>query len=149
MKHCRSLGLVAIAVVTAGFTAGCGSTEQQEGVAASSFASIDEAYGAVDKVLSCETDPIGDPIVPADAVALTSGQKLCAEHLQVDLYPDEDAQEKGYEIWADSHQGEVRLVRGGNWMVVDVTGVATGKPSAWDLHKLAEDLNGEYVEAGA
>lgn len=148
VKHQRSLGVFTMAVVALGLTVGCGNQNQPEDEGTPSFASIEEVYGAVDRVLSCEVDPIGDPIVPADGVKLTSEQWLCAEDVQVDLYPDENAQQKGYEIWTNSGQGEVRLVRGTNWMVVDATGVTKSEPATWDLKGLAEELNGEYVEAG-
>lgn len=43
---------------------------------------------AVDDVLGCDPDPVGDPIVPADGGAVTSEQKLCTTEVQVDLYSD-------------------------------------------------------------
>jgi hypothetical protein len=74
---------------------------------------------------------------------------LCSENVQIDLYLDEDALQKALEIWTGSNQGEVHLARGRNWMVVDVTDVATGEPTTWDIEGLADELNGEYSVAGA
>lgn len=110
---------------------------------------MDDAYAAVDEVLQCETDPTGEPIVPADEGRLTSEQRLCAENVQVDLYADAAALQTAYEIWSNSHQGTVQLVRGANWMVVDVTDVATGEPSTWDIESVADELNGEYSAVGS
>ncbi|MUK02955.1 hypothetical protein GM708_14115 [Vibrio cholerae] len=112
------------------------------------FASMDEAYSAVDGVLGCEADAIGDPIVPSDGGALTSEQKLCAENLQIDLYPDAKALEAGLDIWNGSTQGEVQLARGSNWMVVDLTGVVTGEPTSWDIEGLAGELDAEFSVVG-
>ncbi|MBE0011754.1 hypothetical protein DXT87_18615 [Arthrobacter sp. AET 35A] len=110
---------------------------------------MDEAYAAVDRALGCDVDPVGEPIVPTDESVLTSEQKLCSENVQIDLYSSDDALQKALEIWNGSHQGEVRLALGGNWMVVDVTGVATGESTTWDIEGLAKELNAEYSVAGA
>ncbi|MBG6226093.1 hypothetical protein IWX63_002679 [Arthrobacter sp. CAN_A2] len=110
---------------------------------------MDEAYAAVDEVLGCDAGPAGEPIVPADGGALTSEQKLCSENVQIDLYPDEDSLQKALEIWSGSNQGEVHLARGSNWMVADITDVATGEPTTWDIEGLADELNGEYSVTGA
>ncbi|WP_354179296.1 hypothetical protein [Arthrobacter sp. UYP6] len=150
MKQRRILGgSVTAAFLAAGVITGCGSQNAPEDGGLASFGSLEEAYTAVDKVLGCEADPIGDPIVPMDGGQLTSEQRLCADHVQVDLYPDENAQQKSYEIWRNSDQGEVRLVRGTNWMVVDLTDVATEDQTQWDLEGLAKELNGEYTQAGS
>ena len=88
-------------------------------------------------------------IVPADGSALTSEQKLCSENVQIDLYSDEDALRKALEIWTGSDQGEVQLARGSNWMVVDLTDVATGESTTWDIEGLADELNAEYSATDA
>ena len=126
-----------------------GCAPQQEAGSLPAFDSIDEAYNAVDTVLECEDNPVGDPIVPmGDGVPLTSEQRLCFENVQVDLYSDEESLQQSFDIWADSHQGEVHLVRGRNWLVVDVTGVATGERTTRDLKHLAEELDGQYAVVG-
>lgn len=138
--------MILVLLVLAGCTAN-GEAEEEDPAA---FSSIDEAYTAVDAVLECEPDPVGDPIVPmGEAGELTSEQRLCSEHVQIDLYPDEDALQSSYAIWADSHQGKVHLVRGDNWLVVDVTDAVTGEPTPWDIERVAEELNGQYTTAGA
>jgi hypothetical protein len=114
-----------------------------------SFGSIDEAYAAVDDVLGCDSKPGGDPVGPTgDGVRLTSAQKLCSENVQIDLYSNQDALEKNYQIWADSSQGKIPLVRGNNWIVVDLSQIAGGQVSTFSLERLAEKLNGEYAVAG-
>ena len=132
-----------------GSLAGCGTPEQAETEALPAFTSMDEAYAAVDGVLGCDADPVGEPIVPADGSALTSEQKLCSENVQIDLYSDEDALRKALEIWTGSDQGEVQLARGSNWMVVDLTDVATGESTTWDIEGLADELNAEYSATDA
>ncbi|WP_394250397.1 hypothetical protein [Arthrobacter pityocampae] len=132
-----------------GLLAGCGTAGQADADALPAFASMGEAYAAVDGVLGCDAAPAGKPITPADGGALTSEQKLCSENVQIDLYLDEDALQEALEIWTGSNQGEVHLARGRNWMVVDVTGVATGEPTTWDIEGLAEKLNGKYSVTGA
>ena len=149
MKRRRSLCTAVVTVLTVGLLAGCGTPGQADTQALPAFTSMDEAYAAVDGVLGCDAEPTGEPITPADGAALTSEQKLCSENVQIDLYPDEDALQKALEIWTGSNQGEVHLARGSNWMVVDVTDVATGEPTTWDIEGLAEELNGEYSVAGA
>ncbi|MDN4610900.1 hypothetical protein [Arthrobacter burdickii] len=148
MERRSSLGAAGAALLAAGLLAGCSAPEPSNNDALSAFSSIEEAYAAVDGVLACEAEPGGEPIVPADGAALTSEQRLCAENVQIDLYPDEAALAKGFEIWSGSHQGEVQLVRGSNWMVVDVTGVATGQPTTWDIERLAGELKGDYSVVG-
>lgn len=126
---------------------GCTPAQETESLAA--FDSIDEAYKAVDAVLACEEEPAGDPIVPmGDGVPLTSAQRLCFENVQVDLYTDERALQQSFDIWSDTNQGKIHLVRGRNWLVVDVTDVATGQPTTSDLEHLAEEVGGEYTVAG-
>jgi hypothetical protein len=140
------------AVATAlmmGSLAGCGTPGHVETKSLPAFSSMDEAYAAVDGVLGCDADPVGEPIVPADGSALASEQQLCSENLHIDLYPNEEVLQKALEIWTGSDQGEVRIARGSNWMVVDVTEVATGEPTSWDIEGLAEDLEGEYSTTGA
>lgn len=130
--------------------AGCAASDQVEDEDAAAFGSIDDAYTAIDEVLRCDSDPVGEPIVPmGESGKLASEQRLCAEHVQIDLYPDEAALQSSYDIWADSHQGKVHLVRGDNWLVVDVTDAVTGAPTPWDIPRVAEELNGQYTTAGA
>ena len=149
MKRRRSLCAAAGTVLTVGFLAGCGTPGQAGTDPLPAFDSMDEAYAAVDAVLGCDADPVGEPIVPADGSALTSDQRLCSEHVQIDLYSDEDSLERAFEIWRGSNQGEVQLAHGSNWMVVDVTDVATGESTTWDIEGLAEELEGEYSTTGA
>ncbi|MBG6180939.1 hypothetical protein [Arthrobacter sp. CAN_A1] len=138
----------AIAVGSSMALTGCGQQTVSPNLPA--FATIDDAYDAVDRVLDCEPDPAGLPIVPmGDGVELTSDQILCAEHLQIDLYPDGDSLQQSHDIWATSHQGAVHLVRGGNWMVVDVSEAAVGEPSARDFEALAEELGGQHLVVGS
>lgn len=111
---------------------------------------MDEAYTAVDDILDCASDPAGEPIVPmGDGVKLTSAQKLCFENVQIDLYADEDALRESYQILSDTNQGKVHLVHGKNWMVVDVSEMATAQPSKRNIERLAKELNGEYAVVGA
>ena len=149
MKQRRSLCAAIATILTIGSLAGCGTPGQADTKALPAFASMDEAYAAIDGVLRCDTDPVGEPIVPANGSALTSEQKLCSENVQIDLYPDEDSLQRALEIWTGSSQVEVQLARGSNWMVVDVTDVATGEPTTWDIEGLAEQLSGEYLVGGA
>jgi hypothetical protein len=86
--------------------------------------------------------------VPLDGGALASEQELCLPYGQVDFYPDQGTLERGLEIWRGSSQGEVRIVHGGNWMVVDLTEVATGEPAPADLKALADELGAEYAVVG-
>lgn len=147
----RAAALLGIAVL---FT-GCTSQEQpgNEDAPASSedlpaFESLDEAYAAVDKSLGCESDPAGEPIVPMSDGQLTSEQRLCAEHVQVDMYPSSDRLQQSLDMYAETTQGELQLVRGENWMVLDTTVLAADEPTSWDFEKLAEDLSGEYIVTG-
>lgn len=145
-KHSR--GLAMMLLLSAAMSAGCSNRAQTDSENLPAFDSIDEAYDAVDGVLECEEDPVGEPIVPmGDGIPLTTEQRLCAEHVQVDLYPDEEALQESFDIWSDSHQGEVQLARGKNWLVVDVTGAATGEPSPWEIRRIVEELGGEYSVA--
>lgn len=140
-------GLAIMLLLPAAMITGCSPDQEAESLPA--FDSIEEAFDAVDAVLRCEGNPVGHPIVPmGDGVPLTTEQRLCAEHVQVGLYPDEESLQQAFELWSDSGQGEIKLVRGRNWLVVDVTDVATGEPSTWDIDGLAEDLGGEYTVAG-
>lgn len=140
-----ALGVLAAVLVTA-----CGSqpAENEEKTVPTSFSSIEEAYTAVDEVLTCDTDPAGDPIVPRAGGQLPSEQKLCARNLQIDFYPDSAARQEAFDILNGTRQGPVRIVQGSNWMVVDLAEVAAGEPHAWDLKGLAQELNGEYVTVG-
>ncbi|WP_307080653.1 hypothetical protein [Arthrobacter agilis] len=148
MQRTRVPGSAVMAVSLAVLLGGCGVQDRAEDGELPAFGSMDEAFSAVDAVLGCESDPAGEPIAPMDGGLLASEQRLCADNVQVDLYPDERSLEKSYGIWSGSQQGEVRLVRGGNWMVVDLTAVATGDPTPWDIEHLADELHGEYVVAG-
>lgn len=145
----RSRRFAMMLLLAVGLIAGCSNRAQTDSENLPGFDSINEAYDAVDGVLKCEEDPVGEPIVPmGDAVPLTTEQRLCAEHVQVDLYADEEALQRSFDIWTDSHQGEVQLARGKNWLVVDVTKAATGEPSPWDIRRIVEELGGEYLVAG-
>jgi hypothetical protein len=128
---------------------GCAPQDQPSRENLQTFSSIDEAYTAVDNILGCEADPAGEPVVPmGDGVPLTSGQKLCFENVQLDLYPDQNALQESYQLLSDSHQGRIHLVQGMNWMVVDFSQMATGQPSTRNIKRLANELNGEYAVVG-
>jgi hypothetical protein len=148
MKCSRLLDLaVAIFLVAVPLT-GCAGQQLGRG-GPQSFGSIDEAYAAVDDVMGCDPKPVGDPVVPmGDGIPLTSAQRLCSKNVQIDLYPNQDALEKSYQIWADSSQGKIPLIRGSNWMVVDLSQIASGQPSTFNIERLAEKLNGEYAVVG-
>jgi hypothetical protein len=148
VKYQRFIGLAVVVLVGIGVTTGCSDQNRSAGKNLAAFGSMDDAYAAVDDVLDCDPTPIGDPIVPADGGQLTSEQRLCAENVQIDLYPDQNTLQKGYDIWSESEQGEVHIVRGSNWMVVDVTGAAADESTAWDIEGLADKLHGEYSVAG-
>lgn len=144
-------GWAAVGVLVAALVSACGSptqAENEEKTVPTSFSSIEEAYTAVDEVLTCEADPTGDPVVPRAGEPLPSEQKLCARHLQIDLYPDSDALQEAFDILNGTRQGPVHIVQGSNWMVVDLIEVATDEPPVWDLKGLAQELNGEYVTVG-
>lgn len=128
---------------------GCVAQDQPRGENLQAFSSIDEAYTAVDDILGCESDPVGEPVVPIGrAVQLTSTQKLCSENVQIDLCADQDALQESYQMLSDSNQGKIHLVRGKNWMVMDFSQMATGQPSTWNIERLAKELNGEYAIVG-
>lgn len=148
MKCSRLLDIVvAISLVAVPLTGCAGQPPRGEDL--QSFGSIDEVYAAVDDVLGCDSKPGGDPVVPmGDGVRRTSAQRLCSANVQIDLYPNQDALEESYQIWADSSQGKIPLVRGNNWMVVDLSQIAGGQVSTFDLERLAEKLNGEYAVVG-
>ncbi len=84
-----------------------------------------------------------------DGVPLTSEQKLCFENVQLDLYPDQNALQESYQILSDTNQGKIHLVHGKNWMVVDLSQMATGQPSTKNIERLAKELNGEYAVVGS
>ncbi|MFM9432580.1 hypothetical protein [Arthrobacter sp. MP_2.3] len=128
---------------------GCAPQDQPPRENLHTFRSIDEGYTAVDRILDCEADPAGEPVVPmGDGVPLTSAQKLCFENVQLDFYPNQDALQESYQLLSDSQQGKIHLVQGVNWMVVDFSQMATGQPSTRNIERLANELNGEYVVVG-
>jgi hypothetical protein len=140
---------VAAFLVTAPLT-GCGAEEQTRGGNLQGFSSIDEAYRAVDGILDCNSDPVGEPIVPmGDGVALTSGQKLCFENVQIDFFADQVTLSESFQILSDSNQGKIHLVHGKNWMVVDFSEMATGQPSTRNIERLVKELHGEYAVVGS
>ena len=149
MRYRRFLCGGVATVVAMGALAGCGAPGQAETGALPAFTSMDEAYAAVDGVLECDVDPVGEPIVPADGGALTSEQKLCFENVQIDLYSDEKSLQKALDLWNGSDQGEVHIARGSNWMVVDLTDVATGESTTRDIEGVADELDAEYSATGA
>lgn len=149
-KRRPSLNVAVAAFLVAGPLAGCAAHDQARGGNLQAFSSIDEAYAAVDDILGCEPDPVGEPIVPmGDGVPLTSAQKLCFENVQIDLYTDQNALQESHQILSDTNQGKVHLVHGKNWMVVDVSQMATGQPSTRNFDRLAKELNGEYAVVGS
>jgi hypothetical protein len=148
-KYRHFLNIATAVFLVAVPVTGCIVKEQPGGEDLQAFSSMDEAYTAVNDVLACEADPVGDPIVPmGDGIRLASAQKLCFEKVQIDLFADEKAFRETYQILSDSNQGKIHLVHGVNWMVVDFTEMATGQPSTRDIERLAEKLNGEYVTVG-
>ena len=149
MRRRSFLNIATAAFLVALPLTGCGGQEQPRGENLQGFTSIDEAYTVVDNILGCDSDPVGEPIVPmGDGVKLTSAQKLCFENVQVDLYADQDALRDSYQILSDSNQGKVHLVHGKNWIVVDFSEMATGQPSTRNVQRLAKELNGEYAVVG-
>lgn len=149
-KRRRSLDIAVATFLVAVPLTGCAAQDQPRGENLQAFSSIDEAYTAVDDILDCETDPVGEPIVPmGDGVPLTSEQKLCFENVQLDLYPDQNALQESYQILSDTNQGKIHLVHGKNWMVVDLSQMATGQPSTKNIERLAKELNGEYAVVGS
>ena len=149
-KNRHFLNIAMAAFLVAVPVTGCDANEQPGGGNLHGFGSMDEAYTAVNDVLACEADPVGDPIVPmGDGIRLALAQKLCFEKVQIDLFADEKAFRETYQILSDSNQGKIHLVHGKNWMVVDFTEMATGQPSTRDIKRLVKELNGEYVIIGS
>lgn len=151
MTKNRRLLEIAVAAFLAAITlGGCVAQEQPQGENLQGFSSMDDAYTAVDDILDCEPDPVGEPIVPmGDGVRLTSAQKLCFANVQVDLYSGQKALGESYRMLSDSNQGKIHLVYGKNWMVVDFTEMAVGQPSTRDIERLVKELNGEYAIVGS
>lgn len=149
MKRRRLFDIAAVAFLVVVPLMGCAAQDQAKGENLQAFSSIDEAYAAVDDILGCESEPIGEPIVPmGDRVPLTSAQKLCFENVQIDLYADQNALRQSHQILSDTNQGKVHLVHGKNWMVVDFSEMATGQPSTRNIERLAKELKGEYAVVG-
>lgn len=149
MKRGRLVEVAVATFLVAVLLTGCALQDQPQGENLRTFSSIDEAYTAVDGILGCESDPPGEPIVPmGDGVPLTAAQKLCFENVQLDLYPDQNALRESYQLLSDSNQGKINFVYGKNWMVVEFSGLASGRPSTWDTERLAKELNGEYASVG-
>ena len=144
----HSLGRATAVFGTVVLLTECTSQGQPDSEELPAFSSLEEAYAAVDESLGCEFDPAGEPIVPMGDGQLTFEQQLCAEHVQVDMYPNDDYLQRSLDMIADTNQGELQLVRGENWMVLDTTVIATDVPTNWDLEKLAQDLGGQYIVAG-
>lgn len=139
MQHSRFPGAALAAVLTVGLLTGCSAQEPSNNEDLTTFSSsVDEAYAAVDETLECETDPIGKPIIPADGGAPTPEQRLCWENVQLDLHPSPDALVKGLELWSNSRQGEVQILRGSNWMVVDRTNAVTGERTTQGIKQVAD-----------
>jgi hypothetical protein len=148
-KRRRWLDIAVLAFLVAVALTGCAAQAQTPSENLEAFSSIDEAYAAVDDILDCEPDPVGQPIVPmGDGVALTSAQKLCFENVQIDVFADEKALQESYKMLSDSNQGKVHLVHGTNWMVVDFSVMGTGQSSTRNIERLAKELNGEYAVVG-
>ena len=84
-----------------------------------------------------------------DGVALTSGQKLCFENVQIDFFADQVTLSESFQILSDSNQGKIHLVHGKNWMVVDFSEMATGQPSTRNIERLVKELHGEYAVVGS
>jgi hypothetical protein len=149
MKRGRLVEVAVATFLVAVPLTGCATPDQPQVENLRTFSSIDEAYTAVDGILGCESDPVGEPIVPmGDGVPLTTAQKLCFENVQLDLYPDQNALRESYQLLPDSNQGKIHLVYGKNWMVVDFSRMASGQPSTWNNERLAKELNGEYASLG-
>ncbi|NWL31476.1 hypothetical protein [Paenarthrobacter nitroguajacolicus] len=148
MKRRHPAG-IAIAISLLGASlAGCAG-QQAASNELRSFSSMDEAYAAVDEILGCDSEAIGNPVVPmGDGGRLASAQRVCSENVQIDLYPNQGALDESYQTWADSSQGKIPLVRGANWMVVDLSRIAGGQSSTTDLQGLADKLKGEYAVVG-
>jgi len=146
-KHLADIA-IAISLLAVSLT-GCAG-QQPASKDLQSFSSMDEAYAAVDEILECDSAAAGNPVVPmSDGGRLTSAQRLCSEYVQIDLYPNQGALEEGYQTWTDSSQGQIPLVRGTNWMVVDLSNIAGGgQSSTMDLQGLADKLKGEYAVVG-
>lgn len=150
MMRVRLQDIALVTLLAAIPLTGCAPQDQPSRGNLGTFSSIEEAYTAVDGILGCEADPSGEPIVPmGDGVPLTSAQKLCFENVQLDLYPDQNALQKSYQLLSDSHQGKIHLVQGTNWMVVDFNEMATGQPSTRSIERLVNELNGEYAVVGS
>ncbi|MGO3886393.1 MAG: hypothetical protein ACTJHU_08855, partial [Mycetocola sp.] len=110
-----------------------------------SFARMDEAYAAVDGVIGCTADADDMPVAPMDGSAtLATDQRMCVPLIQLDLYADHDAVRDSLEVWSRSEQGEVHVVSGDNWMLVDLSRIDGGQASEKDLSAVADELGGRY-----
>ncbi len=91
MKRRHPAGIaIAISLLGGASLAGCAGGQQAASNELQSFSSMDEAYAAVDEILGCDSEAIGNPVVPmGDGGRLASAQRVCSENVQIDLYPNQ------------------------------------------------------------
>ncbi|MHA7264455.1 hypothetical protein ACX80W_14750 [Arthrobacter sp. TMN-37] len=114
-----------------------------------SFASVEEARTAVDEVLDCEDNLTADP-VQNRIVDSTVESVLCTEHVQLELYANDEDRKTTVEAF--SHSGSngyermpIIMVDGSNWAVYDFS-EARGLPSrVKDMERLAQELNAGFT----
>jgi hypothetical protein len=142
----RHLPLVAVLGLLGSVTAcGAGSGAGQE---SPEYATLEDAYKAVDEVLNCADDAgnplfIGTPGPTGEAIR-------CTETVEVFWFDSQEAYDNVHKLFstAAGNPGSVYFVEGRNWFVVDFAEVAVGVEDPErnaDLEVLAENLGAKYA----
>jgi hypothetical protein len=132
-----------------GIVSACGS-EGAAGQELPEFASLDDAYQAVDAVLGCAAD-VGDPPTKHPLSGGPTGESvLCTKTVEVLWFDGQEAYDNVYALYAAAagNPGSVYLVEGQNWFVADVAEVAIGVEDPQrnlKLEDLAENLGAKYA----
>jgi hypothetical protein len=138
-----------VVAVLVGLVTACGSASGA-GQELPEFASLEDAYQAVDAVLGC-TDDVGDPPTKFPLEGGPTGESvLCTRTVEVLWFDSQEAYDNVYELYgaAARNPGSVYLVEGHNWFVADVAEVAIGVEDPernTNLEALAENLGAKYA----
>ncbi|MFL0503888.1 hypothetical protein AABM36_04210 [Kocuria sp. KSNUG] len=139
--------LVLVVLLSAGTTA-C--SRDEDGLP--EYASLNDAYGAVDAVVNCDTNPPAPTEKVLHPPGPTGESRMCTDTLEVLWFDSKTDRDKVFDLLASAAglAGSVSFVKGRNWLVSDYSDLDTGvtKQRSVDMEAVARSLHGQFVREG-
>ncbi|WP_124106135.1 hypothetical protein [Kocuria tytonicola] len=144
----KKIAALSVVVLLSAGSAACSHGDESQ----PDFASLDDAYGAVDSAVHCDENPPAPTEKVLDPPGPTGESRMCTNAVEVFWFESSSSQEKMFDMLSSIGKpgSPVEFATGRNWFVVDYSAAPNGATPDRDvdMENLAKKLDAHYISAG-